>query len=179
MCTFALCAQKVTVITKIVIIKKYSCEGDGWSCKGSDYCDVRPAACLVFGVWCLALSGTTYPALCASRGAVAMAGPACAVTTAACHAVCHHFPGVKGPHATNLQGQRLLPRQPPTAPRGHVGLTLVSLASPPICASQGGKHWGCPEGTKCDPNWDGKGGELASWDSAFLLGLFAQNLEAA
>ncbi|PRW20456.1 hypothetical protein C2E21_8933 [Chlorella sorokiniana] len=52
---------KVVVITKVVIIKKYTCDGDGWSCKGNDYCD-------------------------------------------------------------------------------------------------GGKHWGCPEGTKCDPNWDGKGG---------------------
>lgn len=36
--------QEVTVITKIIIIKKYKCESDSWSCKGGDYCDVRTTA---------------------------------------------------------------------------------------------------------------------------------------
>lgn len=44
-CTNRCCSnfQVQVEITKIIIIKKYKCESDGWSCKGNDYCDVSAA----------------------------------------------------------------------------------------------------------------------------------------
>lgn len=160
----ASCAQKVTIITKIVIIKKYSCEGDGWSCKGSDYCDVRP------DVWCWVGGFGWRPALpCMLHGGLPNGWPCkrgdyCGMTRCRASLSC------------GRGSARFEPARPAAVASAAVHSTSQGcladspLSGPPLsCSPQGGKHWGCPEGTKCDPNWDGKGGELASWDSAFLL----------
>lgn len=72
---------QVVEITKIIIIKKYKCESDSWSCKGNDYCDVslparlppaRPHAGTHFrgGVCCL-----TRPGACCGNGLLHGCGP--------------------------------------------------------------------------------------------------------